>query len=59
MLPALSAITAAQTHAAQQDRTIVAMARLLRNQREQGQAVVSLIEQANQDGRGRIIDVRA
>lgn len=59
MSSGIDAITGAASAAATSDRILVAMARVLRNQREQGQAVVALIEQANQDGTGRIIDVRA
>jgi hypothetical protein len=41
------------------DRTVLALARAMRTQREQGDAMVALIAQASPgDGTGRLISVR-
>jgi predicted YcjX-like family ATPase len=56
--PAAAVLAVSQTPKI--DRTIVAVAKAQRVQREQGAAVVSLIEQASAGGDiGRIISVRA
>jgi hypothetical protein len=54
----IASIGAAATAARETERTTVALAKVLRTQREQAQATVALIEQAAPPPSGRIIDVR-
>jgi hypothetical protein len=58
-LGAVGVVTAAATRQMEQDRTVAALARILRNQREQGAAAVALIEQASPDGKGRLLNAWA
>ena len=59
----IDSITAATAEAQEIQRATLALAKVLRVQRQQGDAAVALIEQASAPtsapGTGRIIDVRA
>jgi hypothetical protein len=59
----IDSITAASAEAQEVQRATLALAKVLRVQRQQGDAAVALIEQASAPastpGTGRIIDVRA
>jgi len=59
----IDSITAASADAQETQRATLALAKVLRVQRQQGDAAVALIEQASAPastpGTGRIIDVRA